>query len=311
MRIAPLRGSRPRPSAGRRRAGPRGGPGQPGTSSSRVRTRGVSVDDDHVAIATRPAPASRAGAATRSPQSSPSSAARATGRRTCDSRTSPRSPARPRRAGGAPAPTWRSSRSRGAGRAAAPGRRARGRGARRRSCRRPRPSRRSRRRAAGWSCSRRRRTRARSPRARAATSVEERVDRHALPGRVELRPAGDAVDVGRDRLAREGAELLPRPRPDARRRSRSRTSTRERERMRRRAGREHREVAGHGLAGRHAGRIGVRVPSPAAKAARDDSSYRFRARHYRSDLNAARSSDAKSAGSSHAAKWPPRSTSLK
>ena len=31
----------------------------------------------------------------------------------------------------------------------------------------------------------------------------------------------------------------------------------------------------------------------------------------RNDLNAARSSDAKSAGSSHAAKWPPRSTWLK
>jgi MMPL family len=31
----------------------------------------------------------------------------------------------------------------------------------------------------------------------------------------------------------------------------------------------------------------------------------------RSDLNAARSSDEKSSGSSHAAKWPPRSTSLK
>ena len=31
-------------------------------------------------------------------------------------------------------------------------------------------------------------------------------------------------------------------------------------------------------------------------------------RHYRSDLNAARISDAKSSGCSHAAKWPPFST---
>ena len=36
-----------------------------------------------------------------------------------------------------------------------------------------------------------------------------------------------------------------------------------------------------------------------------------RTMRYRSGLNAVRSSDAKSAGSSHAAKCPPRSTSLK
>ena len=33
--------------------------------------------------------------------------------------------------------------------------------------------------------------------------------------------------------------------------------------------------------------------------------------HYRKDLNAARTSAANSSGSSQAAKWPPRSTSLK
>ena len=41
------------------------------------------------------------------------------------------------------------------------------------------------------------------------------------------------------------------------------------------------------------------------------SRWRARTTRHRSDLNAARSSDAKSAGSSHAAKCPPRSTSLK
>src|SRR5437868_12905467 len=40
---------------------------------------------------------------------------------------------------------------------------------------------------------------------------EERVERDALPDGVELRPLGDAMDVGRDLLARQGLELVPRP----------------------------------------------------------------------------------------------------
>src|SRR5262245_37934614 len=99
--------------------------------------------------------------------------------------------------------------------------------------------------------------------------VEERIDRHAFPHRVELGPARDAVDVGLDRLARQGAELFPRPGPEH-------ATFIDREgplverRTRRRAGGEHREIAGHVLAGRHAGRIDVCVPSPAAKSFRDE-----------------------------------------
>ena len=40
-------------------------------------------------------------------------------------------------------------------------------------------------------------------------SAEDLLDRHAFPGRVELGPAGDAVDVGLDRLARQRLELGP------------------------------------------------------------------------------------------------------
>ena len=42
-------------------------------------------------------------------------------------------------------------------------------------------------------------------------ALEQRVDRDALPGRVQLRPARDAVDVDGDRLARQRAQLVPGP----------------------------------------------------------------------------------------------------
>ena len=42
-------------------------------------------------------------------------------------------------------------------------------------------------------------------------ALQQRVDRHALPRRVELRPRGDAVDVDGRRLGLERLELLPRP----------------------------------------------------------------------------------------------------
>jgi hypothetical protein len=41
--------------------------------------------------------------------------------------------------------------------------------------------------------------------------VEQGVERDTLPARVELRPLRYAVDVDRDLLARQRAELLPRP----------------------------------------------------------------------------------------------------
>src|SRR4051794_39565747 len=42
-------------------------------------------------------------------------------------------------------------------------------------------------------------------------ALEQRVHRDALPARPQLGPRGDAVDVARDRLRRERAELLPAP----------------------------------------------------------------------------------------------------
>ena len=39
-----------------------------------------------------------------------------------------------------------------------------------------------------------------------AGHLQDRLDRDAFPGRVELGPAGDAVDVRVDRLARQGLE---------------------------------------------------------------------------------------------------------
>src|SRR4029077_4530028 len=42
-------------------------------------------------------------------------------------------------------------------------------------------------------------------------SLEQRVDRYPLPGRVELRPFRDAMDVLGHRLAWEGEELFPFP----------------------------------------------------------------------------------------------------
>ena len=164
-------------------------PGQSGTSSTIVLTRAVSsMTSSTVAICQL---------------NRPRSAALATGHRTCGSRTSPRIPARPRREARARGPTSRSSRSRGAVRAAAPGRRARARAARRRRRRRPErfPS--------VTSSSGRFVVYPPSEKANMRRVVldlrQQRVDRHSLPHRVELRPAGDAVDVDRHRLARRSA----------------------------------------------------------------------------------------------------------
>jgi hypothetical protein len=43
--------------------------------------------------------------------------------------------------------------------------------------------------------------------------AQQGVDRHARPGRIDLRPLGLAVDVRRDRFGGQGPKLLPRPRP--------------------------------------------------------------------------------------------------
>src|SRR3954451_18739990 len=80
--------------------------------------------------------------------------------------------------------------------------------------------------------------------------LEQRVDSHALPDRVELRPAGDAVDVGGDRLARESLELVPRPADRLAAAAELERPLLER-RVRRRARREHREVVGQVLARRY------------------------------------------------------------
>ena len=93
---------------------------------------------------------------------------------------------------------------------------------------------------------------------------EKRVDGDALPGCVELRPAGDAVDVDRDGLARQVDELIPRPgAPLVAIDNRERPVTERR--VRRGAGREHREVVRQVLTGRHPGRIGIRVAAAAAE----------------------------------------------
>jgi len=48
-------------------------------------------------------------------------------------------------------------------------------------------------------------------RPRQACSVEQRVNRYALPMRVELRPLGDAVNIDLHAGLREGLELKPAP----------------------------------------------------------------------------------------------------
>ena len=198
--------------------------------------------------------------------SRPSTAAPATGLRAGGSRSTPRSRARPRRAGRGRAPTSRSSRSRGAGRAAAQGRRAPGRAARRRSRTRPTPCRRvtsSSGRFVVYPPSQNASTKAASC-STASSSVSTETP---SPDGVELRPLRDAVDVLRDLLARERAELVPRPadrlalRPDRERPLGER-------RVRRRACGEHGEVVGQVLAGRHA--VGRPFVSPSAESPRDD-----------------------------------------
>ena len=134
------------------------------------------------------------------------------GRRSCGSRSPPRSPARRRCAAAARAPTSRSSRSRGAARAAAPARRARARAARRRSRTRPTPCRRSRPRAAGWSCSRRRRRppRTRPPVSTPSSSVSTETPSQSVSSFDHLVTQWMSR---RDRLARQRLELVPRPAP--------------------------------------------------------------------------------------------------
>src|SRR6266550_7884607 len=93
-------------------------------------------------------------------------------------------------------------------------------------------------------------------------AVEQDVERDAGPGSVELRPLGHAVDVLRDRLARQRLELLPGPRHRLVDGSLDREAPPVQRVMRRRPGREHREVVGHVLPGRDARRIYRRAAPP-------------------------------------------------
>ena len=164
-------GSRPRRSGARRRAD-RPCPGQSGTSRRSVVARGGLRDRLERRSATSQCTLSR-----------PSSAARATGRRSCGSRRSPRSPARPRRSVGGRAPTWRSSRSTGGAPAAAPAAVLGRQRPRRRSRRRPTPGRRGHRPAADSWCIRRRRRRRRTRRvvSTSSSSVSTDTPSHRCP----------------------------------------------------------------------------------------------------------------------------------
>ena len=144
----------------------------------------------------------------------PDSAVHATGRRDCDSRAAPRSPVcRVRRAKAAhPLGTLPEieMRHEQAGRSTVLGRERRAID----SERDPRFTAGDVRRWAGSSCTRpRRRRRRTAPRRRrlAFARLEQRVDRHAFPARIELRPFRHAVDVDGRCLARQRLKLVPRP----------------------------------------------------------------------------------------------------
>src|SRR5690348_7099195 len=97
-------------------------------------------------------------------------------------------------------------------------------------------------------------------------ALEQRVDRHTGPDRVQLRPLRDAVDVDGDLLPRQRLQLVPAPA------ARLVDLTPERERpalqlhARSRPRGEDREVAGDVLTGRHTPRLGV-LPAPSMETA--------------------------------------------
>src|SRR6266516_4359721 len=97
--------------------------------------------------------------------------------------------------------------------------------------------------------------------------LQKRVDGDAFPDRGELRPLRDAVDVLRDRLARQLPELVPGPADRL-----GATPDRERplleRRVRRGPGGQDREVVRQVLAGRDA--VGWALAPPALESTRDD-----------------------------------------
>src|SRR4051812_47643768 len=95
-------------------------------------------------------------------------------------------------------------------------------------------------------------------------ALEQPVERHAGPGGVELRPLRDAVDVDRDRLARQLLELVPGPAGLLADGADDVETPLVKRPMRRRAGREHGEVTRLVLAGRQPLGVGVGTPSPEA-----------------------------------------------
>src|SRR4051812_40216233 len=99
-------------------------------------------------------------------------------------------------------------------------------------------------------------------------ALEQRVHRHALPGGLELRPSGHAVDVPRDRLRGQGLELLPRPGALRLDRAAHLEAPLGERGVWRGAGGEDGEVLDHVLAGRNAIALGL-VASAAAEAAAD------------------------------------------
>src|SRR5690349_11209780 len=82
---------------------------------------------------------------------------------------------------------------------------------------------------------------------------EQRVQRDAAPGRAELRPFRDTVDVGAEILVRQRGELPPVPTGLVTRLGGDGEAPAVERDARGRAGREHREVVGQILTGRQAG----------------------------------------------------------
>ena len=86
-------------------------------------------------------------------------------------------------------------------------------------------------------------------------ALEQRVDGHAGPLRIELRPGGDAVDVDREILAGERLELVPAPAPGLVKLPPERERPFGQRHPRRGPGREHGKVRRDVLAGRYPVRV--------------------------------------------------------
>ena len=99
--------------------------------------------------------------------------------------------------------------------------------------------------------------------------LEQRVNAHSGPVRVELGPFRHAVDVHDKRLRRKLQEVVPRPGGGPTHEALDRQRPTIEGSVRRRPGGEHREIAHDVLAGRDAV-WGICLPPPSAKGARDE-----------------------------------------